>query len=270
MSVYFITVATESKYYFPYLLKTSKIHNYNLKILGFGEKWKGFNWRNKLVLEYLNQLKDDDIIFFIDAYDVIFVRNSDKIKDKFLELHDKHKFKIITGYDNILHSSYFNKIFVKLKFGTCNNTSLNAGTYGGYVKDVKNILQKILYIDSNDSQDDQVLLTKYCKNNVNDIYIDIDNELFLTIGTPLKNVYDFIEIEKDTNFIKYKNKYPFILHAPGSSFLDKCIIKLGLDNKCDVHLDIKYKYGTFIYYFNEYYYIVLFCILLLIYISIYT
>ena len=109
-NLHIVTVVTESKYYFPYLSKSCKRHGKQLKILGYGEKWKGFNWRFKLMIEYLETLKDDDIVCFIDGYDVLCTRNLNELKSVFLKLHKEKKCKIIVGYDNIKHTNLINKI----------------------------------------------------------------------------------------------------------------------------------------------------------------
>lgn len=265
MSIHVLTIATESKYYFPYLLKSAEKYNYNLHILGYNEKWKGFNWRNKLIFDYLDKLNDDDIVFFIDAYDVLFIRDSFDIKNEFLSLYNKHKFKMVVGYENMKHSSIFTYFFVKHKFKTCKNVSLNAGTYGGFVKDVKFVLNNILNIDDNDDSDDQKLLTSYC-HNTNDIYIDTKNKLFLTIGVPYKEVSNFLEIDDYEN-VTYNKNNPFILHGP-LSFLDDVVLRLNLDDECSISEILKDKHGYLIYIFHAYtntllciFFVLVFCII---------
>jgi hypothetical protein len=47
-----VTVATESKYYFPYLLESCKNNGKELEVLGYGEKWEGLNWKFKKMIDY--------------------------------------------------------------------------------------------------------------------------------------------------------------------------------------------------------------------------
>ena len=44
-NLHIVTVATHSDYYFPYLKESFKKNGKELTVLGYGEKWKGFNWR---------------------------------------------------------------------------------------------------------------------------------------------------------------------------------------------------------------------------------
>ena len=75
LQLYIVTIATESKFYFPYLIKSCEKNGIKLTILGYGEKWKGFNWKFKLVLEFLKKINKNDIVCFIDGYDVICTKN---------------------------------------------------------------------------------------------------------------------------------------------------------------------------------------------------
>lgn len=232
-----VTVSTDNKYYFDYLKNTCKKNGKDLVVLGYGEKWKGFNWRFKLILEYAKKLNPDDIICVVDGYDVISVRNLEHLPCIFNQLQKEKNCKIIVGYDNLNHGNLLNKILVYLKFGSCNSYQLNAGTYIGYVKDIIHIITNILYLNSNDHADDQVLLTKYCNSNINDVYIDIDNKIFLTIGTPLKESAQFLEFKNNSVF--YRNQEPFFIHGPGKTYLNDIIKKLNYDEPNDNLENIK-------------------------------
>ena len=163
-------------------------------------------------------------------------------------MKNKYNCKIIIGEDKLLLDKYsikqnLNNIFMKyIIFGKCNNKSLNAGTYIGYVYDLLIILQNIYNLMPYDIADDQVLFTKYCKLYNKDIYIDINNELFLTIGTPYEHCDKYIII-KD-NKLSYNNNYPFFLHGPGETYLDNVIVKLGYNYNekiCDKLLKKSYE-----------------------------
>lgn len=241
--LHIVTVATESKYYFPYLVESCRKYGKELEVLGYGEKWKGFNWRFKLMIEYLENLNPNDIVCFIDGYDVICTRNLYEIKDVFLNLYNVKKCKIIVGYDNIKYTNFLNKFFVKNYFGTCKNISLNAGTYIGYVKDLLEIIQKLLNINNDDKADDQQLLTNFCNSNDSLFYIDVSNDIFLTIGHPLHEIDNIINIDENKK-ISYNKKFPFFLHAPGATYLDNTIKQLsGYNEYIDINKTIKHKYG---------------------------
>ena len=201
--LYIVTVATEQKYYMKYLLESIKKHNGELIILGYGEKWKGFNWRNSLMIDLLKKLNPNDVVCFIDAYDVLCLRNLNLMIEKFIEVTQREKSNIIVAYDNV--QNYYESFIVQFYFGKCKNISLNAGTYIGYVKDVNKMISEIFAKNSDTYADDQILLTQYCNLNDKFIYIDIYNELFLTISDRLNDVTKYLTIE-DGEIIYNNNK----------------------------------------------------------------
>ena len=230
-NLHIVTVANESKYYLPYLKQSCEKNGKKLEILGYGEEWKGFNWKFRLVKEYLYKLDKDDIVCFVDGYDVICLRNLKELPKTFFELKKKYNCKIITGECKIaIPNILINKcmyLFSLFYCDSCNNKLLNSGTYIGQVKDLILMLEQIRELSPNDSADDQVLLTKYCKKNNNDIYIDTENELFLTLFNPYSEIDNCLNFKN--NKVYYNNNSPFFLHGSGETYLDNTIIKLNYD-----------------------------------------
>jgi hypothetical protein len=222
-NIHIVTVATEPKFYFEYLKKSCENNGKNLEVLGFGEEWKGFAWRFLLILDYIKKLREDDIICFIDGYDVICVRDLSKLKDEFLKIQSREKCKIIVGME--IHLD--NGIIPSLVFGKCKGLSINAGTYIGYIKDIYEILNNTYNLNPDLKADDQLLITKYCNKTENDIYIDKNNELFLTIVNEYNELDELIKIDK--NEVVYNDNKPFFIHGPSNTYLDNLIIKLGYD-----------------------------------------
>jgi len=247
-NLHIVTVATDPKYYFSYLVESCKRNGKELEILGFGEKWKGFYWKYELMIEYLKSVSENDIVCFIDGYDVICTNNLNKLKDSFIKIKNEKKCKIIVGHDKIKKNDFLFKLFHHIFFGKCNNISINSGTYIGYSKDILYILENIISNKKNEN-DDQILLTNYCINNPNDIYIDIDNKLFLTLLYPLTDLDKYVEIKN--NKLIYNNNEPFFIHAAGYGILDNILIKLNYN----YNDNIKKQYYSDIYKKRIYHYI---------------
>jgi len=220
--LHIITVATDSKYYFPYLIKSCKKHGKKLTVLGMGEKWEGLNSKLLKMINYLKSLPPNDIVCFVDGYDVICCRNLDELKNSFLEIIKKTKKKLIVGHDK---RSFFMNIISSLYFGKCKDISINSGTYIGYVSNVLRIVQNIYKLNPNNNTSDQLLMTEYC-NQTNEIYCDTESELFLTLLYPLEELDKYVNIDINKN-LSYKSKQPFFIHAPGNGYLDNIINKLG-------------------------------------------
>ena len=224
--IHIVTVVTESKYYFPYLKKTCEGNGKPLEVLGFGEKWKGFNWRFKLVLMYLKTLPLDDVVCFVDGWDVICTRNLNELRDEFIKVKNRENCKIVVSYDHYEYSTLLNKIYVQNFFKKCNGISLNAGLYMGYVSDLIDIISQLQKINKDDSADDQILLTKFCDMNKDKIYIDVNFDLFLTFDKPFHEIDNYLSITDDKQ-LYYKKQKPFFLHGPGQTYLDNTLKKLG-------------------------------------------
>jgi hypothetical protein len=221
-NLHIVTVATEPKYYFPYLVKSCKKHGIELEVLGYGEKWLGFNHKFKLMIEYLKKLPPNDIVCFVDGYDVLCVRNLNELKSKFIKVREKHKCKIILAKDK--HPNNFFASFHSFVYDKCQNTNINTGTYIGYAADLSAIISNIYNKNPDNSNDDQKLLTEHCKKNENLYYIDEKNEFFFTQLTILHEIDQYLTI-KDNN-VSVNNENPFFIHVP-SGFLDNLIIRLG-------------------------------------------
>jgi hypothetical protein len=272
--LHIITVATESKYYFPYLVESCKRNGKELKILGYGEKWEGFNWKYVKMIDHLKTLPNDHIVCFVDGYDVICCRNLNEITNEFLKIKENTGCKMVVAVDN---GNIINKILGKFFFGECKGQQINSGTYIGYVSDILEIIEKIYKLNPKNNADDQVLMTIYCKENNKEIYIDSKNELFLTLIYPLQEIDKYVEINEKNNILTYNLNRPFFVHANGYGYLDGVISKLGYDIKGN---DIKNELFSNIlekkiwHYFKEiiflYYYFIIIFIFLLCYLCSYT
>lgn len=222
-NLHIVTVATDPEYYFHYLVDSCKKNGEELTVLGYGEKWQGFVWRFKLMIDYLKKLDENDIVCFIDGYDIICNRNLKELKKKFLEYKKKYSFKIITGVD--LYKFKIQEIFSKIYFNECNNNLLNAGTYIGFAKDIYEVLLESYNNNTNNESDDQILLTKYCKIHPEDILLDEKQDFFLTIHQPLFEIDNNLYIKNNEAY--YKDKKPFFIHGPSCTYLNLLIKKLN-------------------------------------------
>jgi hypothetical protein len=263
-NLHIVTVATESKYYFPYLVESCKRNGKTLEVLGYGEEWKGYNFKYIKMIDYLKSLLKTDIVCFVDGYDVICTRNLKELVPTFLNIKQKTGCKVVVGFDNV--DNYILKQIDTFMFGTCNNILLNSGTYIGYAGDLLNMLMSIYKISSDYNSDDQKLLTMYCNSNPKDVFIDVTNELFLTL-IRRGEMSDYISIKNKKVF--YNNRQPFFLHAAGGcSYLDNTIVELGYNYNYKDNIKeqlTKDYYKKFFYYVKmNIYYVLLTLFLLLI------
>ena len=270
-----ITISTDNKFYYPNLVESCRKNKGKLTTLGMGEEWKGYNWRFRKMIDYLSNLSDDKIVCFIDGYDVVSCRDLTELADEFIKLKNKYKCKMVVGCDNYgyIGKNFFTNIF----FGKCGDGEyyLNAGTYIGYAKDLKDIISKIYELNPTDAADDQVLMIKYYNEHPGEIHIDNECKLFLVLSYPLIEVDYFTSITINNNklhAIDYKSM-PFFVHAPGNGFLNNIIIKLGYGTPdSDVKKNLTYAMAYKLCYhlkrlFIDYKYIFLSIIVILVVIS---
>ena len=178
-------------------------------------------------IEYLKSINPNDIVCFVDGYDVICCRDLKELPAEFKRIQKETGCKMVVGND--VHHFYFTKVlFGYFYFGKCNDKLLNSGTYVGYSKDILNILESIRKLNSSNIADDQQLLTEYCNANPNDVYVDDGQSLFLPMFAPFVNIRKLLEM-KNGREIHYNSNRPFFVHAPGWGFLDELIHDLGYD-----------------------------------------
>ncbi len=236
-TLHVVSVASESKYYFPYLVESCKRNGKELEVLGFGDKWeKGNMTKFKLMIEYLKNLPKDDIVCFVDGYDVICCRNLSELKNEFLKIHTETNCKIIISKDHIYYKTYL----FQYTFGKCNNFSINSGLYIGYANDLLDIILNVYNLFKDKTVSDQDALTQYCnKSNMNDFYIDSTNKLFLTLVYGLDDISKYVNIDPKSNILTYNSSKPFFIHAAGFGYLDRTIKKLGYNISIEESNEIK-------------------------------
>lgn len=219
-----VTVATHSDGYFPWLVKSCKRHGAELTVLGWGDIWQGFSWRTHLMLEYLRSLPPDEVVCFIDAYDVILLKSLVEIERRFVQIQQETGCKIVVAQEHIQNS--LNKIGANITFGTCKNVNVNAGTYIGYAKDLRAVLHGIYKLNPSFASDDQQSLLTYCRSHPKDVHIDTSNALFYTLVDPLRSLKNS-ETRIDINKEDWKDSC--ILHAPATTNITPMLKSLGYD-----------------------------------------
>ena len=223
-----VTVATQSKYYFPYLVQSCKRHGKELEVLGYGEKWGGFNHKNRKMVEYLKTLPSKHIVCFVDGYDVLCVRDLKEMKDAFIQIQKETNCKIVVAQDGAdPRFKWISRQYLKTAYGQCQRRNINSGTYVGYSGDLLEILQNIYAENTNDKYDDQKLLTGYCKKHEDIFHFDTDSSFFGVLLKVLAEVDELVDIRNQDVYVN-KNR-PFFIHALFGGYLDSIIVRLGYE-----------------------------------------
>ena len=177
----YVCVATEMKLYLPSLKELIP----DLVILGLHTPWEGFITKYKLLTAYLSEIKDDTLICFIDAYDVLPTKQLAHLESKYRAFRKINtQAKIIVGYDKVDNSLH--EFASRLIFGTVDDMRLNSGQFIGRAKDVREVIDYIL--KQSEFQTDQIELTKYANQFKDHVYIDVKQEFFYVKSLPLREV----------------------------------------------------------------------------------
>jgi hypothetical protein len=252
-----VTVATHSERYYPYLKLSAEKYGHTLITLGWGEKWQGFAWRFELMKEYLRSLDEDEIVCFLDAFDVVVLEDAPTIEGKFIQAIGRDMNKILISKEQYSYNGIENNILSYLQsfvFTKCKEEYINAGTYIGTSSTLLKIFEGICNeFKCSPKADDQRLLQDYCVNHNNLFVIDNECSIFLVINSTLSKIN---EGEYHITFIgdrlKYKdNTFPAFFHANGYTNFDYIIGKLGYDTsifKADGESKLKFIWSRIIGY----------------------
>ena len=168
--IHVLTFATHAEGNFNNMINNN--YGIKIKVLGWGKKWTGFKMKYIYVYDYIKNLKDNDIIIFLDGFDVYI----NGYLDDALKIFKKNNYKVLFSLNskyNLFIDYSMNKIHNKNK----NKYIANVGLYMGYIKYLKVFLNESLNFKCNDDQRNMNIL----RNKYNFINIDINNEIFENI-----------------------------------------------------------------------------------------
>lgn len=179
----------------------------------------GFGMKIKLVKEFLYDKNDNDIILFVDGYDVLFTCNKDEILKRYNNFEMQYGKCIVFSTENACWPD--STLSTKYpKIDTTPYKYLNSGTYIGSVKTFKDVLSKALF-NINDEQlkkiDDQLFFTNLYLANSNKKIIILDhyNTIFNCISGREEDL-EYHQSEKKW-YNKKTQTYPLIFHGNGDS-----------------------------------------------------
>lgn len=247
-----VTVATKSERYFPMLVQTCKHFGCELVVLGWNSEWKGFTYKFDLMRNYLKNLNDDnELICFVDAYDVVVLQPSHIIEQRFHESNAK----ILVAKD--MNVKVYYELSARMGFGMCKGERLNSGTYMGRAGDLRQLLDGMCK-DHNDctdhTMDDQVMLTRYCKANPDQVQIDSKCSVFIAVSSEKNSVLNMADaqlavVDNELRYY-YGDGYstPCIFHAPFNTRIEHILEQLGFDTSMVNDSDFKgAKLSTLVY-----------------------
>lgn len=199
------TVASKKTEGFEQLMDSCKLYNIEIDVLGMDLPYNGNGQKLIYIKEYLNTLSDNDIIMFVDAYDTLILANKETILDKFLEKNVTCIFSAETNlWPHKELASRFPISPTKFKY-------LNSGSFIGYVKYLKYLLEQISPIQYTS---DQGQLITYYVDHQDEIQLDFFCEFFFPLTYIEKNEL-VIDVEDKVVKCLLTETTPFVIHGNG-------------------------------------------------------
>lgn len=207
-SFHVCTVASYKNANFNKLLLSCEKNHIDLEVIGLGLPYYGNGTKLVLMAEYLKTLSDNEIVMFVDAFDVILVADKELILEKFLNMNTSF---LMSAEKNCYPSQLFNR-YPPMQHAF---RYINTGSYIGYVRDLKAWLEDLPPVNS--SASDQLQVSDHYLNG--HVFFELDHycELFL----PLYLVKDqelVIDVENRKVHCLTTNSEPCVIHANGRSF----------------------------------------------------
>lgn len=219
-----VTVATNQTDGFRRFMRSAKVYNIPVKVLGLGEKWEGGDVRshaggghkiNLLKKELLEHKDDTDkIILFTDSYDVILLSGPDKIVQQF-ERFDARVVFSAEGFcwpDEELASRY-----PAVHRG---KRYLNSGGFIGYAPELYNVVTSSAVANDDD---DQLFYTRLYLNeelrNKFRIKLDHRSDIFQNLNGAIADVELMFRGQEAYLQNTVYNTVPLVVHGNGPSKL---------------------------------------------------
>lgn len=198
-----VTVATKESGYLKWLKESCLTNGSELLILGNNVEWKGYVTKFEIVNEFLLNQDERDIFCFIDAYDVIMLKNIEELKRDFI--NSGHR--IICSVSErekcgIKQIDDFVQKIVDKGFSVGEGCAhINPGAYIGYCKELRFLLNSTMEMNLKTGEiDDEKLLNQFNQDNQGLIYPDSECDFFKTVS-PFTEFFDREDYGQHSYFI---------------------------------------------------------------------
>lgn len=185
-----VCVATKNIFYLDWLKESCTKNSIELVILGDGEKWESYFTKIKLLYKYILNQDENEIICFVDAYDVLMIKDKQTLLDRYLQFERSNPNKVCVShqirvmFDCLSIPNFEEQCRERFNSPSYDNC-LNGGGLIGRCSILRNIYHDILYLDEyKDMKDDEESLTRYNVLNPGVFHIDLERLFFDAILDP--------------------------------------------------------------------------------------
>lgn len=202
------TVASEVTAQLKQLLTSAKKQKIKIDVLGLGLPYMGNGHKLIYVREYLKKISDDDIVLFVDGYDVLLLANKQTILKKFFK----------TGAPFVISAEQtcfpFRHLESKYPPSPTPFRYINTGSYIGYAWFIKQLLKDMAPIKAHEC--DQGQMTLYYFKHRDQFYLDYYCHLFLPLhGVTKKDLK--LNVKSRSVYCRITKSTPCLVHGNGQS-----------------------------------------------------
>ncbi|XP_032420465.1 procollagen-lysine,2-oxoglutarate 5-dioxygenase 1 [Xiphophorus hellerii] len=218
-----LTVATKETDGFRRFLRSAKHFNYTVKVLGQGEKWRGGDYMSapgggqkvRLLKDAVVEIKSEDqVILFIDSYDVVFASGPKELLRKFQQA--KHKV-VFSSESLIWPDRHLEDKYPHIREG---NRFLGSGGFMGYLPNIREVVANWTGADSDS---DQLFFTKVYVDPARRKALNITLDSKCRLFQNLHGALDEVVLKFEDGRVRARNvqydTLPVILHGNGPTKL---------------------------------------------------
>lgn len=209
-NLHICTVASRRTKGLTQLLDTCKYFGVEIDVLGMGLPYKGNGQKLTYVRKYIDTIPDDELVLFVDAYDVLILSNKEKMILNFLEMDTQLVFAAET---NLFPKRKVGHLARKFPKSPNKFKYLNSGTYMGYASAIRKLLDSINY---SEGHSDQAALIPYFIDHQDEISLDHTCKLFCAMHGTRFREYD-LDFDSKTVRCKITDSIPCVIHGNGHS-----------------------------------------------------
>jgi hypothetical protein len=192
-----------------YLKKSEELFDTNINYIIKEEVWRGNITKIIEINKQLHSFNDDDIIIFIDAFDVLV--NSDKME--IVNKFKSYNCDILLGAElNCFPSQFKSKIDLIMP-NNIKNKYINSGGYMGYVKNIK-LLLKWMNENKGSIPSDQHVMMNFFLENYDKLNIKLDTKSMIFQNMHRISWKD-LEFRNGRLYNKILDTYPCFIHFNG-------------------------------------------------------
>ncbi|XP_008293943.1 procollagen-lysine,2-oxoglutarate 5-dioxygenase 1 isoform X1 [Stegastes partitus] len=218
-----VTVATKDTDGFRRFSRSAKHFNYTVKVLGRGQKWNGGDYMSapgggqkvRLLKAALEKMKKvDQIILFIDSYDVVFASGPKELLKKFQQA--KHRV-VFSSESLIWPDRHLEDKHPHVREG---NRFLGSGGFIGYLPNVK---EMVANWTGKDNESDQLFFTNIYIDPAKRKSINITLDSKCRLFQNLHGALDEVVLKFEDSRVRARNvlydTLPVIIHGNGPTKL---------------------------------------------------